>query len=121
MKKAVLVLGLIITSTLISCSDSCEQKSTEKFWEEQAKIDDLKSGVELIKTSYDLKLYGSVKTLAMNYFEDYSTEYRLVSRMTNKHIEMSENNIIRLGEILIKEAEFELEEKKMSFIKICKQ
>ena len=105
----------------MSCGDSCEQKSSEKFWEEQAKIDNLKSGIDLIKASYDLKLYGSVKTLAMHYFEDYSTEYRLVSKMSNKNIEMSKNNVIRLSEIILEGAELDLEQKKKSFIELCKQ
>jgi hypothetical protein len=113
------LLGPILILTLISC-DNCEQKATEKFWQEQAKIDKLKTGMTFIKGSYDMKNYEGVKTFAEYYFEDYPTEYRLVSRMSNKDIESGNKNIIRLGEALLKSSEFDLQRMKKDFIRICK-
>ena len=115
-----ILLGLIITLTLISC-DNCEQKASEKFWQEQAKIEKLKSGMSFIKGSYDMKNYEAVRTFAEYYFEDYSTAYRLVSRMTDKDVESGNNNVIRLGESLLESAEFDLQIMKKDFIKACKQ
>jgi hypothetical protein len=119
MKKNIL-LGLIITSILMSCGDSCEQKASEKFSQEQAKIDKLKTGMSFIELSYDMKNYEGVRTFAGYYFEDYSTAYRLVSKMTDKDVETGNNNVIRLGEVLLEDAEFDLEQKKENFIKLCK-
>lgn len=117
--KTILLL-LIISLTLISC-DNCEQKATEKFWQEQAKIDKLKTGMSFIKDSYEMKNHEAVRTFAIYYFEDYTTAYRLVSRMTDKDVELGENNVIKLGEVLIKSAEFDLKTMKEDFIRICKQ
>ena len=52
----IILLGLIIISTLISCGDSCEQKALEKFWQEKAKIDKLKAGINSIKVTYDAEM-----------------------------------------------------------------
>lgn len=116
-----ILLGLIITSTLISCSDICEQKASEKFWQEKAKIYKLKTGMSLIKGSYDMKNYEAVRTFVEYYFEDYTNANRLVSRMTDKDIESVINNVIRLGEALLESAKFDLEQKKENFINVCKQ
>jgi hypothetical protein len=110
---------LLLIITLISC-DNCEQKATEKFWQEQAKIDKLKTGLSFIKMSYDIKDYKAVRNFAKYYFEDYPTAYRLVSRLTDKDVELGNNNVIRLGEVLIKSAESELQTMKEDFIRICK-
>ena len=64
--------------------------------------------------------YSGVRTFAAYYFEDYTAK-RLVSRMTDEDIESGEGNVIELGEVLLRGAEFDLQTMKKDFIKACKQ
>jgi hypothetical protein len=116
----IILLGLIIISTLISCVDSCEQKASDKFWQEKAKIDKLKTGINFIKGTYDTKMYDDVRIFAEYYFDDYTAK-RLILKMTDEQIKSSKDDVIEMGKVLLKSAEFELEQKKENFIKVCKQ
>ena len=115
-----ILLGLITISTLISCGDSCEQKASEKFWQEKAKIDKLKTGIDFIKVTYDAEMYDGVRTFAEYYFDDYTAK-RLILEMSDEQIKLNKDNVIELGKALLKSAEFDLKQKKENFIKVCKQ
>ena len=116
--KTILLL-LIISLTLISC-DNCEQKATEKFWQEQAKIDKLKTGINFIKVTYDAEMYDGVRTFAEYYFDDYTAK-RLILEMSDEQIKSNKDNVIKLGKVLLESAEFDLKKMKEDFIRICKQ
>ena len=117
--KTILV-GLIITSTLISCGDNCEQKALEKFQQEQSKIDKLEIGVSTIKSTYINESYDDVKTLVRNYYNDYEGK-NLILKLTDEQIISMKDEIIRVGEIDLEIAKSDLVSMKEDFIRICKQ
>jgi hypothetical protein len=110
---------LIITSSLISCGDSCEQKASEKFWQEQAKIDKLDIGVSTIKNAYLSETYDDIKTLVTIYYINYETK-RVILSLTDEQIISMEDEIIELGEVDLNLAKFDLKSMKEAFIKVCK-
>ena len=114
-----ILLGLIITLTLISCGDSCEQKASEKFWQEQAKIDKLDIGVSTIKNAYLSETYDDIKTLVTIYYINYETK-RVILSLTDEQIISMEDEIIELGEVDLNLAKFDLKSMKEAFIKACK-
>jgi len=115
-----ILLGLIITSSLISCGDSCEQKASEKFWQEQSKIDKLDTGVSTIKNAYLRETYDDIKTLVTIYYTKYETK-RVILSLTDEEIISMKDEIIELGEVDLKLAKFDLKSMKEAFIKACKQ
>lgn len=110
---------MIITSSLISCGDSCEQKASEKFWQEQAKIDKLDIGVSTIKNAYLSETYDDIKTLVTIYYINYETK-RVILSLTDEQIISMEDEIIELGEVDLNLAKFDLKSMKEAFIKVCK-
>ena len=111
---------MIITSSLISCGDSCEQKASEKFWQEQAKIDKLDIGVSTIKNTYLRETYDDIKTLVTIYYIDNKTK-RVILSLTDEQIISKKDEIIRLGELDLEIAKSDLKSIKKDFIKACKQ
>ena len=114
-----ILLGLIITSSLISCGDNCEQKASEKFWQEQSKIDKLDIGVSTIKNAYLSETYDDIKTLVTIYYINYETK-RVILSLTDEQIISMEDEIIELGEVDLNLAKFDLKSMKEAFIKVCK-
>ena len=110
---------MIITSSLISCGDSCEQKASEKFWQEQSKIDKLDIGVSTIKNAYLSETYDDIKTLVTIYYINYETK-RVILSLTDEQIISMEDEIIELGEVDLNLAKFDLKSMKEAFIKVCK-
>jgi len=114
------VLLLLLTSSLISCGDNCEQKASEKFWQEQSKIDKLDTGVSTIKNAYLRETYDDIKTLVTIYYTKYETK-RVILSLTDEEIISMKDEIIGLGEVDLELAKFDLKAMKEAFIKACKQ